>query len=95
MTLMPKKSLHVIIHGRVQGVSFRWHVLREAAALELTGFVRNDSDGSVGAVFEGEEDALKKILGFCRKGPPGARVEAVEADWKNYSGEFEGFEVRN
>jgi acylphosphatase len=90
---MPKKRLHLIIDGLVQGVSFRWHALREASSLGLTGFVKNNPDGSVEAVFEGEEEKLKKILEFCRKGPSGARVEKIEVEWDKYEGKFRDFGI--
>lgn len=90
---MAKKRLHVKICGRVQGILFRGGTAREAAALGLTGFVQNNDDGSVEAVFEGEEEKLKKILAFCRKGPFGARVEKVEVEWGKYEGKFGDFSI--
>jgi len=69
---------HVIIRGRVQGVGYRaW---TEIAALErgLEGWVRNRRDGSVEAIFGGAPDEVTAMIGDCRRGPPGARVEAVD-----------------
>jgi acylphosphatase len=68
----------VIIHGRVQGVGYRaW---TEVTALErgLQGWVRNRRDGSVEALFVGPEDAVAAMIGDCRRGPPGARVDFVD-----------------
>jgi acylphosphatase len=70
---------HVVIRGRVQGVGYRAFV--EYAALEqgLEGWVRNRRDGSVEAVVAGPADAVAQMLETCRRGPPGARVEALDA----------------
>lgn len=68
---------HVVIHGRVQGVGYRaW---TEVTALErgLEGWVRNCRDGSVEAVFRGPEDDVAAMIAQCRRGPPGARVDAI------------------
>jgi acylphosphatase len=56
--------------------------------------VRNLPDGRVEAVFEGEKELVDKLIEFCRRGPPGARVANVEVVWENYTGEFRGFRVR-
>ena len=69
---------HVIIRGRVQGVGYRaW---TEVTALErgLEGWVRNRRDGSVEAVFGGAEDDVTAMIAECRRGPPGARVDALD-----------------
>jgi acylphosphatase len=67
-----------IIRGRVQGVGFRWFVTSEAERLQLGGYVRNLPDGSVEVVSRGPEDALATLEARLRRGPPAARVEAVE-----------------
>ena len=85
---------HVIISGMVQGVFFRSETRDEAKKLGVKGWVRNLSDGRVEAVFEGEEENVKKLIEFCRRGPPGARVTDVDIIWENYTGEFRNFEVR-
>jgi len=51
-------------------------------------------DGRVEAVFEGEKDNVDKLIEFCRRGPPGARVTKVEVVWENYMGEFRDFRIR-
>jgi acylphosphatase len=69
---------HIVIRGRVQGVGYRaW---TEVTALEhgLEGWVRNRRDGSVEAVFAGEEDQVAAMIAQCRRGPPGARVDAID-----------------
>jgi len=68
----------IVVRGRVQGVWYRGSTQRRARALGLAGWVRNRPDGSVEAVFEGARPAVEAALAFCREGPPGAQVEAVE-----------------
>ena len=67
------------ITGRVQGVWFRGWVRGEARRLGLTGWVRNEPDGSVAALFVGPGAAVAAMLALCREGPPHARVFGVEA----------------
>ncbi len=67
-----------VISGRVQGVGFRWFVMREAGRLELEGYVQNLPDGTVEVLVRGPEQALSELERLLRRGPPGARVEYVE-----------------
>lgn len=67
-----------IVRGRVQGVGFRWFVGREARRLGLGGFARNLPDGAVEVVSQGDEAALEALERALGRGPPAARVEAVE-----------------
>jgi len=85
---------HVFVSGRVQGVFFRSETQDEALRLGLTGWVRNLPDRRVEAVFEGEKDPVDRMIEFCRRGPPGARVTKVEMTWENYTGEFRSFRIR-
>ena len=68
----------VIVHGFVQGVFFRDTVRRPAVAAGVAGWVRNNSDGTVEAVFEGERDQVERLVALCREGPRGSRVDRVE-----------------
>jgi acylphosphatase len=68
----------VIAHGLVQGVFFRETVRRRAEAAGVAGWVRNNRDGTVEAVFEGDPDAVERLVGAMRLGPPGAQVDRVE-----------------
>ena len=86
--------MRVLISGRVQGVFFRAHTLEEARERGLTGWVRNLRDGRVEAVFEGGEDALADMLGWCRRGSPMSRVDDVEVIPEEACGEFKSFEFR-
>lgn len=85
---------HVYISGYVQGVFFRAATRDEALKLGITGWVRNLPDGRVEAVFEGDEDKVKKIISFCHKGPKGASVRDVEVKYEDYMGEFHTFEIK-
>jgi acylphosphatase len=68
----------VVVHGHVQGVFFRDTVRRRASAGGVAGWVRNNRDGTVEAVFEGEREAVERLVAFCREGPRGARVDRLE-----------------
>ena len=89
-----KVRAHVFISGRVQGIFFRSETRNEAKKLGVKGWVRNLPDGRVEAVFEGEQENAKKLIEFCKRGPPGARVTNMDVIWENYTGEFRNFEVR-
>jgi acylphosphatase len=89
-----KVRAHVLLSGRVQGVFFRLEAKRKADNRGVKGWVRNLPDGRVEAVFEGEEEAVKALIEFCRRGPPRARVTNVVLAWENYTGEFGGFVTR-
>lgn len=67
-----------IIRGLVQGVGFRWFVMREAERLKLGGFVRNLADGSVEVVSQGPDTALEQLESRLRRGPSHARVDDVQ-----------------
>lgn len=69
---------HVIVRGRVQGVGYRAWVSGQARMRGLVGWVRNRSDGTVEALFAGEQGAVEAMLEACLEGPPAARVERME-----------------
>jgi acylphosphatase len=71
-------ACHVAIRGRVQGVGFRAWTEHEALRRGVEGWVRNRRDGSVEAVFAGGPEAVRGMLNACRRGPPGAQVEAMD-----------------
>jgi acylphosphatase len=72
------KRTRVVVHGLVQGVFFRDTVRRRADPAGVSGWVRNNRDGTVEAVFEGTAGAVDRLVEFCRRGPRGALVECVE-----------------
>jgi acylphosphatase len=83
------------VHGRVQGVNFRFFVMRNATALGLKGYVRNLSDGRAVEVYaEGEKEKLDELLGYLNIGPPRADVRVVDVEWSPYRGNFSDFGVR-
>jgi len=68
----------VIIHGRVQGVFFRATLLHQAEREGVAGWAENKADGTLEAVFEGEHDAVARLVALAGEGPRGARVERVD-----------------
>ena len=71
------KAVEVRITGLVQGVSFRFYTMQQARDLGVTGWVRNEPDGSVAGHFEGSSDAVDSLVAWCRRGPAHAQVEDV------------------
>lgn len=84
---------HVIVQGRVQGVSYRAYAQHEAARLGLRGWIRNLRNGTVEAVFEGQKDHVDAMLQWCHRGSPLAQVVKVAVDWEPPDGEGP-FQVR-
>jgi len=88
------KQAKVNFQGRVQGVWFRAFTREQAISAGLTGWVRNLPDGSVEALFEGDEKAIRRTIEKCRQGPPTARVDQVDIDWQEARSEFSIFDIR-
>ena len=84
---------HVFVSGRVQGVSFRWYTQQKAQELGLTGWVRNLWDSRVEAIFEGEERVVQRVVDWCHVGAPSARVDRVEVNYEEPTGEFSRFRI--
>ena len=82
----------LVVQGHVQGVFFRETTRRRALAAGVAGWARNLSDGTVEAVFEGESDAVERLIEFCREGPRGARVDWVDVASEEPEG-LAGFEI--
>ncbi len=89
------RQLHAIIHGRVQGVSFRYYTQAQAQQLKLKGWVRNRGDGTVETVAVGPQEALEKFLHWLHRGPSGARVTGVDVDWADSLQRFTAFEIHH
>jgi acylphosphatase len=94
METEPQKRLSARITGRVQGVGFRNFTRGRARRLEVTGWVRNERDGSVRLEAEGDRETLDALVEAVQHGPRTARVENVEVDWSDATDEFETFRVR-
>ena len=87
--------LEATVRGRVQGVGFRYYVVRRAADLGLSGWVATERDGSVRCVAEGASDGIDRLEEILRRGPTGSIVEGVSVVRMPATGLFEGFSVRS
>ena len=90
---MGLKQVQLFVRGRVQGVFFRASAQREAKRLGLTGWVKNRPDGAVELLAEGEEDALKELIGWANRGPGSARVDNVDVRWRSFTGDYPDFRI--
>ncbi len=88
------KRLHAIVEGHVQGVGFRYFVLSQAQSLNLTGWVRNLTNGDVEVTAEGNSTDLEQLLFKLHQGPPGSHVINVQAEWLAAENTFTLFSVR-
>jgi acylphosphatase len=93
MSGAPTARARLRVTGLVQGVFYRQSTAIEAARLGLSGSVRNLADGSVEVVAEGSREAVLALQAWCRRGPPAARVESVEAAWEPPTGDVRPFAV--
>jgi acylphosphatase len=89
---MAVERRHLLVHGLVQGVGFRYAVERASRSRAVAGWVRNCSDGAVEAVFEGELADVEALVDFCRRGPRGADVRSVHVAEESAEG-LVGFRV--
>jgi len=87
------ERLHGLVKGDVQGVGFRFFMIRRAQALGLSGWVRNRDDGTVEFVAEGRRHELEQLERAAREGPRMARITAVEANWSSATGDLERFDI--
>lgn len=87
------KRVRVLVSGRVQGVFFRAECARAARDAGVAGWVRNVSDGRVEAAFEGEDEAVDRMVAWCRHGTDWSRVDSVEATEEPPRGDRE-FRIR-
>ncbi len=90
---MSEVRLEATVSGRVQGVSFRYYTQRTALSLGVVGWVRNEFNGDVRLVAEGEREKLEELLAFVHEGPSYARVSGVEFEWGEATGEFGRFQI--
>ena len=89
------RRYEVTVHGRVQGVGFRWFVRSVAERLGLVGWVANDPSGSVRVVAEGDRASLDELVRLLREGPSGAKVQRVDTESGAARGSYRKFEIRS
>jgi len=89
-----KKRLEILITGRVQGVLFRARTQDTAKSLNFVGYVKNEPDGSVKIIAEGEEENLKELANWCKNGVESAQVERVQVDFLDATGEYSDFTIQ-
>ncbi len=88
-----RRTVSLLIEGRVQGVSYRAWTRDQAQAQGLIGTVRNRDDGAVEVVFSGSPDAVDRMVALCRAGPPGARVSDITVSELDHGLAVRGFEI--
>lgn len=81
----------VVVHGRVQGVGFRYGMVDAAASAGVHGWVRNRRDGTVEALLQGEAAAVEQAIEWCRRGPPGSHVTHVDIRDEGPQHDLDGF----
>ena len=91
--LLSNLRVRLIVQGRVQGVWFRDSTRREALSLGVFGWVRNRRDGAVEVLAEGPEENVKKLVAWCRQGPPAAKVTRVHETSEEWGAEFTSFDI--
>ena len=92
----PEENLTVImkITGKVQGVGFRYFVLRQAQELSINGWVSNKPNGDVRVLAQGEKADLERFISKVKEGPSFSRVEDVSLNWVNEAEQYFGFEIK-
>ncbi len=85
---------NILVKGVVQGVGFRWFVTRTAEKLRVTGWVKNNIDGSVEIDVEGDRGEIEILIAEVKAGPRSSVVTDVIINWKDFMGLYNGFNVR-
>ncbi len=89
------KQLQVTVYGQVQGVTFRLYINNVALGLGLTGYVKNNPDGTVTILAQGEKSELAKLLDKCYAGPDKAHIENIKREWQSISTPYQTFEIEH
>ncbi len=89
----PFKELHAIIHGKVQGVGFRWTALDYAERYQLTGTAKNLPDGTVEVYAQGSKESLESFLEALKNDTGAARIESIKTHYQEPSRSFEAFKI--
>jgi acylphosphatase len=87
------KFAEILVTGKVQGVWYRDFVLKNAIALNLNGWVRNNSDGTVSAAVEGEEEIINQLIDKIKIGSRLSKVEDVTVNWQPFENKFNSFKI--
>ncbi|MBU1164086.1 acylphosphatase [Patescibacteria group bacterium] len=90
-----KKQAEIRITGNVQDVCYRINTVEKAKYLKITGYVKNEPDGSVIIIAEGEEEKLKCLAQWCEDGVKSANVKQVQVDFSQVTGEFSDFNIKH
>ena len=84
---------YILVHGRVQGVNFRYFAQQNAEGLSIQGYVKNLPDGGVEIVAEGDEATLNRFVTILWKCPPAAKVDAIIVEEHPFGGEYTSFSI--
>ena len=87
-------QVHLIISGKVQGVFYRALCQEAAQRLGLTGWVSNLSTGQVEVLAKGEKEKIEKLIEWCKKGSPGAKVDIIDVEWQAVVHQVSSFNIK-
>ena len=87
------KTYKIVISGEVQGINFRFFTKKKADELGIKGYIKNLENGNVEAIFQGDEDSIKKIINWCKKGPSSAKVDSIEINQIKLEKEYKEFKI--
>ena len=91
---MSSVAAELTVTGMVQGVGFRYYGYRNAINYNLTGWIKNNPDGSVSSYVEGERGMVEEYIVTLKIGPPSASVSDIKIVWKEFSGNYDNFDIR-
>jgi acylphosphatase len=86
-------EIHCVVTGKVQGVAYRPYVQEAATELQIIGYIKNQSDGSVEVVAQGEPDTLRSFIEYLHEGSLMSAVEGVAVEWRSVGTTFDEFSV--
>ena len=89
-----KSAVHLIVSGKVQGVGFRWFVVKTGRSFALIGYAKNLPEGNVEIHAEGNKMDIQRFVGKVKQGSPSSRVDHIEIMWINPSNRFKDFAVK-
>jgi acylphosphatase len=87
-------SAHLLISGMVQGVGYRWFVMRKANEYNLKGYVRNLYTDDVEVEVEGDKGSVSEFIKELRIGPRSAHITDIKIQWGNYQGKYKNFDIK-